>query len=133
MRTITFLLLALTAFGQSPKSYLVKLSTPVNSRTAKTGDPIRAAMISPETLLNGYLEGTVEKSGRGMFVLRFTRLIYKGKTTPLQTELIDWVNSKGHKSVDDEERPVTLDKGELRTGGPELWLDEGAELRVSIQ
>lgn len=43
------------------------------------------------------------------------------------------MNSKGHKSVDDEERPVTLEKGELRTAGPELWLDEGSELRVRVQ
>jgi hypothetical protein len=128
------MLAAALAFGQ-PRSYLVKLSTPVNSKTSKSGDPIRAAIISPESLLNGYIEGTVEKTAskpNGILVLRFTRLLYKGKSTPLKTELIDWVNSKGHKSVDDEERAVTLEKGELRTAGPELWLDEGSELRVAL-
>ena len=93
-------------------------------------------MISPESLLNGYLEGEIEKAQTkpaGVLVLRFNRLLYKGKTTPLETEVIDWVNSKGHKNVDDEERAVTLDHGELHTAGPELWLDEGSELRVRIQ
>lgn len=118
------------------QTYLSKLSTPVNSRTSKVGDPIRAAMISPETPLNGYLEGEIEKVSStpgGSLVLRFDRLIYKGETTPLQTEVVDWVNSKGHKSVDDGERPMTLEDGELRTKGPELRLDEGAELRVRLQ
>lgn len=138
MRNRLALLLLMTAAAAlaQPQTYLVKLSTPVNTMTNKAGDPIRAAMISPETLLNGYLEGTIEKSvskPEGRLVLRFDKLIYKGKTTPLRTELVDWVNSKGHKSVDDEERPVTLEKGELRTEGPELWLDEGSELRVRIQ
>jgi len=118
------------------QTYLVKLSTPVNSKTSKVGDSIRAAMISPETLLNGYLEGELEKVSStpgGALVLRFDRLVYKGEATLLQTELVDWVNSKGHKSVDDEERPVTLENGELRTTDSELWLDEGAELRVRLQ
>lgn len=118
-----------------PGTYLVKLGTPVNSRTSKAGDAIRAALISPESLLNGYLEGTVEKAAskpNGALLLRFNKLLYKGKTTSLQTEVVDWVNSKGHKSVDDEERPVKLDKGELSTTGPGLWLDEGSEIRVRL-
>ena len=118
-----------------PRTFLVKLSTPVSSKASRAGDPIRAAIISPESLLNGYLEGRIEKASApgAALVLRFTKLLYKGKSTDLRTEVVDWVNSKGHKSVDDEERPVTLVNGELRAAGRELWLDEGSELRVKVE
>ncbi|MEZ5353801.1 MAG: hypothetical protein R2762_14275 [Bryobacteraceae bacterium] len=135
IRILYLLLLAGAMVAQPPKSYLVKLGTPVNSRTSKAGAPIRAAIISPESLLGGYFEGTVEKAQstpNGALVLRFDKLVYQGKTTSIRTEVIDWVNSKGHKSVDDDERAVTLDNGELRTAGRELWLDEGSEIRVRV-
>ena len=134
-RVLLSVLCASLLTAQAPKTYLVKLSTPVHSKTSKPGDPIRAALISPESYLNGYLEGTIEKVStkpHGSLLMRFDKLTFKGKTTPLVTEVVDWVNSKGHKAVDDAERPMTVEKGELRTKTRELWLDEGAEIRVRI-
>jgi hypothetical protein len=114
------------------RTYLVKLSTPVGTNQSKAGDRIRAAIISPESLLNGYLKGTVEQvtsKPAARLVLRFTNVLYKGKSAPIESEVIDFVNSKGHKSVDDDERPIRLNDGAF-TSAEDLWLDEGAELRV---
>jgi hypothetical protein len=122
--------------GQDPsaaRTYLVKLSVPVSTERSKPGDRVRAAIISPESLLNGYLEGTVHQvssDSAGRLVLRFTNVLYKGKSTPIEAEVIDFVNSKGHKSVDDNERPITLRDGGFSSAAGDLWLDEGAELRV---
>jgi hypothetical protein len=126
---------AFAAFAQSPalpRSYLVKLSVPVGTRQSKQGDPIKAAIISPESLLNGYLEGVIEEraSNPAKLVLRFTKLQYKGKTTSIQTEVTDFVNSKGHKKVDDEEKPIKLESGAF-SAQSDFWLDEGSELRLS--
>ena len=128
--------LAVLAFAQTPqtpRSYLVKLSVPVGTKQSKTGDPVKAAIISPESLLNGYLEGVIEEraSNPGKLVLRFTKLQYKGKTTSIQTEVTDFVNSKGHKKVDDDEKPIKLESGVFSIQGGDLWLDEGSELRLS--
>ena len=126
---------ALLLIGQSPKTYLVKLSTPVRAEKSRPGDLIRAAIISPESYLNGYLEGTVERASakpRATMLLRFDKLVFKGTSTPVKTEVVEWVNSKGHKSVDDAERATTIEKGELRTAGRQLWLDEGAEIRLRV-
>jgi hypothetical protein len=115
------------------RTYLVKLSVPVSTTASKAGDRIRAAIISPESLLNGYLEGVVQhvsSKPAGRLVLHFTGVLYKGRPTAIEGKVIDFVNSKGHKSVDDDERPITLDEGRFASARGELWLDEGAELRV---
>lgn len=117
----------------APRTYLVKLSVPVSTKQSKPGDRIRAAIISPESLLNGYLEGSVQQVSSkpgGRLVLSFTSVLYKGASTPIKGEVIDFVNSKGHKSVDDDERPITLHDGAFSSATGDLWLDEGAELRV---
>jgi hypothetical protein len=137
-RRVLFLAAALRLTGQPlPKTYHLKLATPVNSKSSKPGAKIRAAVISPESLLNAYLEGTVEKAATrptGSFVLRFDKLVYQGQTTAVNTVVYEWVNSKGHQSVDDAGRPTTLEKGEFRVAsGPVLWLAEGAELRARTE
>jgi hypothetical protein len=60
------------------KSFLVKLSVPVSTNKSKPGDRIRAAIVSPEVLLNGYLEGTVEEAAPSKLVLKFNNVLYKG-------------------------------------------------------
>lgn len=141
MRRVVKLIAAATIFlsnlaGQDPatvKSFLVKLSVPVSTGKNKPGDRIRAAIISPEILLNGYLEGTVAEAAKSKLVLKFNNVLYKGKSTPIESEVIGFVNSKGHKSVDDDERPVKLQSGVFLSNGTDLWLDEGAELRVQAR
>lgn len=124
---------ALSQDTTTARTYLVKLGVSVSTKENKVGDPIKAAIVSPEILLNGYMEGKVEELTRepgGKLVLRFTAIQYKGKSTPIRSQVVDFVNSKGHKSVDDDERPAKLENGALATQGSDLWLDEGAELRV---
>ena len=117
--TLALALMSLPSRGQdasAPRTYLAKLSVPVSTKANKPGDRIRAAIVSPESLLNGYLEGTVQQAlskPAGKLVLRFIGVLYKGKSTPINGEVVDFVNSKGHKSVDDDERPITLAGGAL--------------------
>lgn len=135
----TFLLLLVAALGLSaqnlPSNYHLKLVTPVDTRRSKVGDSVRAAVISPESLLNGYLVGQVTAvvNGRGaQLELRFDRLLYQGKSIPVQTVVTSWVNSKGHEKVDDEEQPLTLQAGRFTSPARRIWLDEGAELRAKV-
>lgn len=134
---LLLVLLAMGLMGQSPRSYLVKLSVPVSAKTSHAGDAIRAAVISPESLLNGYLEGTVVEAQPGPAArlhLRFTRLVYKGRTSPIRTELTEFVNSIGHRLVDEDEKPVRVEAGMMRSESVEIRIDEGAELRLrSVQ
>lgn len=115
------------------KSFLVKLSAPVGTKQSKPGDRIRAAIVSPESLLNGYVEGRVEavSSPPGRLLLRFDSVLYKGRSTLISTSVTDFVNSKGHKSLDDDEKPVRLEAGAMLAADRDLWLDEGSELRLT--
>lgn len=122
------------AFAQDPgaaRTYLVKLSVPVSTKDSKAGDRIRAAIISPESLLNGYLSGSVAESTANRLLLRFDAVLYKGHSTPIAGDVTDFVNSKGLKAVDDDERPVRLEGGALLASSGGLWLDEGSELKVA--
>jgi hypothetical protein len=122
-----------SALAQDPgaaRTYLVKLSVAVSTRESKAGDKIRAAIISPESLLNGYLQGSVAESASQRLLLRFDSVLYKGRSTPISGTLVGFVNSKGHKDVDDDEQPVKLEGGAFVSAGSGLWLDEGAELKV---
>lgn len=118
-----------------PRNYHVKLSNPVSSKSSKPGQPVRAAVISPESLLNGYLEGTVTVVEPRRIVLEFRRLTYKGKAIALDLELASFVNSKGHKSVDEDEQPLAVEGGAITapSGTRAFWIDEGAELRLKVR
>jgi hypothetical protein len=120
------------AFSQETE-VLVKLRTPVGTRVSRPGDPLGASVISPETYLGGVLEGTVEESTTspgGRIVLRFHTLSFEEKRLALQAAVTGFVNSKGHPGVDDAERPIWVEGGALVADGPDIVLDEGAELRL---
>ena len=122
-----------SALAQDPgaaRTYLVKLSVPVSTKESKPGEKVRAAIISPESLLNGYLQGSVIDSSQQRILVRFDSVLYKGQATPISGDVVSFVNSKGHKEVDDDEQPIKLEAGAFVSAGRGLWLDEGAELRV---
>ena len=62
----------------------------------------------------------------------FHALHYKGKTLRVTTATVGFVNSKGHPSADEQERPLGLENGALASTKPEFVLDEGAELKLQV-
>jgi hypothetical protein len=120
------------AFARETK-VLVKLRTPVSAARSRPGDPVEASVIAPESYLGGSLEGTVEQSSRaagGRITLRFHMLRYEQERLALEAALTGFVNSKGHRGVDDAGHPARVEDGALVSDGPEVTLDEGAELTL---
>jgi hypothetical protein len=112
---------------------LVKLRTPVGASRSRPGDRVEASIISPETYLGGFLEGSVGESsadGRSRVALHFSSLRYRGARFTVCAVVTRFVNSKGHELVDDDERPATVENGTIVSEGPDLRLDEGAELTL---
>jgi hypothetical protein len=112
---------------------LVKLRTPVGTARSRVGDRVTASVISPESDLGGSVEGTVEESSRdagGRITLRFHTLRREGQTLRLRAGLVGFVNSKGHRGVDDEGRAIRIESGELVSQDSAIILDEGAELTL---
>jgi hypothetical protein len=120
------------AFTRDTKM-LVKLRTTVSTARSRPGDPVAASVISPESYLGGSLEGAVEQSSRAAgsrITLRFHTLRYQDERLALQATLTRFVNSKGHMGVDDAGHAVQVQGGALVSDGPEILLDEGAELNL---
>jgi hypothetical protein len=111
---------------------LVKLRSAVGS-ASRVGDRVTASVISPETCLGGILEGTVAESpseGRRRLTLRFSDLRFRDRRFAVRAAVTGFVSSKNHALVDDEERPAAVEDGAIVSEGPELRLDEGAELTL---
>jgi hypothetical protein len=115
------------------RNFLVKLKSPVGSQVSRQGDTVTASVISPETYLGASLEGTVERVSSNSVTIEFRSLVYKGGSISVLSTTTGFVNSKGHKSVDDQERPARVEAGAFVTDGSEFWLDEGAEIQLRVR
>lgn len=113
------------------RNFLVKLRTPI-STGSKPGQPVSASTISPETYLGGTLHGTVARVTPTGVTIAFSRLEYRGRMIPLTSVTTGFVNSKGHKLVDDDERPVRIEAGTFVFSAGRFWLDEGAEFNLRV-
>lgn len=117
------------------RKFLVKLRTPIGSQISKAGDAVSASIISPESFLGGTLQGTVDRvsnTDNGTVAITFRALVYKGRTFSITSTTTGFVNSKGHKAVDDEERPTVVDHGAFVSPAAVFWLDEGAEVNLLV-
>ncbi|MCC7154128.1 MAG: DUF5060 domain-containing protein [Bryobacterales bacterium] len=123
---------AQTAGLDRERNFLVKLRTPIGNRISKPGDAVSASVISPETFLGAQMRGAVEQVSANGVTIAFRSLMFKGGTTGVSSVTRDFVNSKGHKQVDDEERPARVRDGALTADGGTLWLDEGAEIQLRV-
>ncbi|MGH9163718.1 MAG: DUF5060 domain-containing protein [Vicinamibacteraceae bacterium] len=125
---------AAPAFNR-PTDFHVKLSTDLGVQTSGAGDPVNAFVISPERFLGGRLTGTVDQASSasgGRLRFTFETLEYQGRTFRVTSTLTSFVNSKGHRLVDEQERPLEVTGGVLISAAPDFTLDEGAEVRLQV-
>lgn len=113
--------------------FLVKLGENIGSETSRVSDPVTAVVISPERLLGGRLEGEVDQVSEGTLRFRFDTMEYRGAVQPVSSNILRFVNSKGHALMDELDRPVEIDDGVLRSTEPEFAVDEGAEFQLEIR
>jgi hypothetical protein len=66
--------------------------------------------------------------------LRFTfnTLRHKGDNYRVASSLLSFVNSKGHPSVDEQERPLPVEGGVLSSASPDWQVNEGAEFQLQV-
>ena len=138
MRLAILLLLGAAGFAQTldkETPFLVKLSDPIGARASKPGQRVGAVIISPERFLGGRFTGEVKavsSNARGGRVeIAFHALEFKGKSIAVRTVTTEFVNSIGHPSVDEQERPVKVEAGVFVSSHPDMLIDEGAELKLS--
>jgi len=114
------------------RNFHVKLRTPIGNRISKPGDRIEASVIGPESFLGGALEGVVENVTANSVTLSFRSLVHKGARIAITSATRDFVNSKGHKLLDDDGRAARMDNTALTSAAGRIRLDEGAELYLRV-
>jgi hypothetical protein len=117
---------------ESERNFHIKLRTPVGNAVSKQGDPVSASVISPESFLGAALHGVVERVLPNGVVLSFRSLAASHATIDVTSTATSFVNSLGHKDVDDRNAPARTSEGALLSDGAVLFLDEGAELRLRV-
>ena len=100
---------SLGAAATQPGDFLVRLLTPIDTRTSKKGDKVTAQVITPQQFSGDILEGSVKnvKSGnkiKGTSVLNFSfdLLNHGGQAIPVQATVKSVTNSQGKEGVDEE-------------------------------
>ena len=86
-------------------------------------------MISPETYLGAFLEGTVQAVENGRVRLEFHTLRFGGDRIALRAEPENFVNSKGHPEKDDRDEAARVESGMVAA----TLLEEGAEMRLRVR
>jgi hypothetical protein len=117
---------------EAERSFHVKLRTPIGNTVSKQGDLVLASVISPESFLGASLNGLVERVLPNGVVLSFRFLVARTATIDVTSTTTSFVNSLGHKDVDDRNAPARIRGGALLSDGAVVFLDEGAELRLRI-
>ena len=123
---------AQTAPVEASGRFLVKLITDLDTRKAKTGMKVSAFVISPERFLAGLVEGSVDRVSATELRFTFETITYRGTTLRVMTTIVDFVNSKGHKLVDEQERPLQMVDGVVTSKNAGFTIDEGAEISVQV-
>jgi hypothetical protein len=130
------LIVALSARGAQtltgPGRFLVKLGTDLGSKKSKVGGRVTAFVISPERYLGASFEGVVDQVADGSLRFTFQTLRSRTVTTKVTSIILDFVNSKGHELVDEQERPVQIVNGLLTSKSADFTIDEGAEFSLRI-
>jgi hypothetical protein len=119
--------------GETTK-FLVKLGVDLAAKASSVGVPVTAVVISPERFLGARFEGTVDQVSADAGTLRFTftTLRHRGDNYRVTSSILGFVNSKGHPSVDDQERPLRVEGGVLSSGSADWQVNEGAEFQLQV-
>lgn len=110
---------------------MLKLVTPLRTSAVKPGTPVKAIAFTPDRLVGSVVDGVVDKVSQGTLAISFHALRHRSRVTATASVINSFVNSKGHRDKDDAGRDTVLKDGVFTSAG-EIFLDEGAELRVTL-
>ena len=110
-------------FGLQNAKFVVKLLSPISTKTGRQGDTFTGSVEEPAQFQGGIMEGriTVLKrpqkgvhKGKAEIRFRFERLTFANQTALLRAELKDVKNSQGVRKVDDEGRVIGMSSQKKR-------------------
>jgi hypothetical protein len=109
--------------GIHDKEFVVKLMSPISTKTSQRGDSFTAQVVSPAEYQGAVMEGKitdVKKAKKGnakaAILFQFQTLTVGDKTAPITADLKQVANSKGVKEVDEEGRAIGKSSNKKKAG-----------------
>src|SRR5258708_29412640 len=102
-------------FGLKNTVFVVKLLSPLSTKTAEQGDAFPASVEQPNQYQGTIMEGRITKlkrpergvgKGKAEIDFQFERLTFNGRTGLVKADLKDVKNSQGVRKVDEEGRVI---------------------------
>jgi len=112
-------------FGLQNASFVVRLLSPISTKTSSEGDMFTALVEQPAEYQGAVFEGKITRlkkpkkgvgKGKAEIVFQFESVTFRGKTVPVTADLKDVVNSKGVKGVDEEGQVIGRTSNKKRIG-----------------
>jgi len=122
-------------FGLHDSVFVVRLLSPISTRTAHVGDLFIATVDEPRQFLGAVLEGRVTRikktekgtgKGKAEIQFQFETLTFNNQTALIKAELTGVKNSQGKEKVDDEGHVVGVTSNKKRLIGALLGSALGA-------
>jgi hypothetical protein len=107
------------SLGLQKQEFVVKLLSPVSTKTSKKGDSLSAVVISPPAYEKASLVGEVQqvkpakKSQKAEISFAFTKIVTGGRNYVVEADLQEVTNSRGAKGVDEEGRVIGKSRAPL--------------------
>jgi hypothetical protein len=128
---------ALPAVELHNTACVVRLLSPLSTRTAREGDLFTAMMEEPKELQGAIVEGRITKlkkpekgtnKGKAELQFQFETLTWQNQTKKIQAELTDVKNSEGKSKVDEEGHVIGVSSHKKRVLGALLGAAAGAAM-----
>lgn len=112
-----------TALGIKNVTFVVRLLSPLSTKTARQGDAFTAAIEEPAQFQGGMMEGHITKmhrpqkgvgKGKAEMQFQFERLIYNNRASVVKADLKQVQNSQGARKVDEEGRVIGMTSNKKR-------------------
>jgi hypothetical protein len=126
-------------FGFHGVRFVVKLLSPLSTRTAREGDTFTGSVETPSQYQGALVEGKITKlkkprkgkgTGKPEIQFQFDTFTYNNRTGRIAANLVDVANSQGVRNVDEEGRVVGKTSNKKRVGAVAAGAAAGALIGV---
>lgn len=114
------------SFGLHNSVFVVRLLSPISTRTVHEGDVFTAAVDEPRQFLGAVMEGRVTRikkpekgtgKGKAELQFQFETLTFNRQTAQIKAELTSVKNSQGKEKVDEEGHVIGVTSNKKRLAG----------------
>jgi outer membrane lipoprotein SlyB len=130
-----------SGFGLNGATFVVRLVSPLSTRTGRQGDKFAANVEQPAAYQGAVLEGRITKlskpkkgvgNGKAKVQFQFDTLTFNNRTARVAADLQEVRNSQGVKNVDEEGQVIGKTSNKKRVGSTLVGAALGAAIGAAV-